>query len=111
MNPAMNSSSRLAMGITLDIAGRVNGAMEKRSDLLGENLGHERLGQVERCALLEHFSATGGVAPCRKHHHRNVLIPLMAPDELEHLESVHVRHVEVENHQPERRQCQPFERL
>ena len=67
--------------------------------LLGQPLRRERFGEIDRRARGQGRAAARLVAARRQHDHRQRLEHRVTANECEHLETVHVGHVEIEDHQ------------
>src|SRR5215216_6307201 len=65
----------------------------------GQHTWQKRLCYIGGCAGLNRSRATRFIAPRRQHYDRYSAISLVAANELSYLKPMHIRHVQVEDHQ------------
>src|SRR3954467_11093233 len=111
MNPAMNCSSPLDIAAPWRFGLPRCLLMQQRPYFPRQSERSERLGQVQRGASVEYRGAAAAVIPGSEDHDRHVAETFMASDETQHLEAVHVGHVQVEDDQRDRAECQLLDRL
>ena len=69
---------------------------------IGKYLRKKWLRQIQRGAGVHRGTPALVVATCRQHDDGQRAVGGMAPHELQHLDAVHVGHIEVEDHQARR---------